>query len=81
MSQKRYPQDVTAPGPTQQSNAPQPTSAEMAHVARVLEKIARQLCPHCDSKHLVERGRSVYCGDCGARLYLGKLFPPMKEPV
>lgn len=47
---------------------------------RALEKIAQQLCPYCDSKNLIEIGRSVYCDDCGARLYLGKLFSPMAAP-
>lgn len=56
----------------------EPTNADMELAARVLESIAKQECPHCASKNLEEIGRSVYCGDCRARLYLGKLFPPMR---
>lgn len=54
---------------------PQPVDLKSA--ARVLESIARQECPHCASRQLIEIGRSVYCDACGARLYLGKLFTPM----
>jgi len=56
----------------------EPSKADMERAARVLESIARQECPHCGSSMLEEIGRSVYCGDCGARLYLGKCFPPLR---
>ncbi len=54
------------------------TEAQMQHAARVLESIARQECPHCGSRQLEEIGRSVYCGNCRARLYQGKLFRPLR---
>lgn len=56
----------------------EPSKADMERAARVLESIARQECPHCHGTNLEEIGRSVYCGDCGARLYQGKLFPPLR---
>jgi len=56
----------------------EPSKADMERAARILESIARQECPHCGSSMLEEIGRSVYCGDCGARLYLGKCFPPLR---
>ena len=55
-----------------------PSNADMKHAARVLESIARQECPHCHGTNLEEVGRSVYCGDCRVRLYLGKRFPPLR---
>lgn len=60
------------------SHTPEQVSdAHMKLAARALESIARQECPHCASRNLIEIGRSVYCDACGARLYLGKLFRPM----
>lgn len=61
--------------------------ALLAEARRHLAAIAEQRCPSCGSTNLKEGAfhrpdgdRTVYCGDCNAVCYQGRLFKSRPRP-